>query len=310
MENENLNDIGRAQLESVGTPWNYSDEKWHRGCYYLYHNFRDWTIRDNIPCLTFNHIFTEYMWLQAISPTSDRSNENAKSIRKYMMLDKDKLFFYKSFERIQNAALKNIPFNEIQPLLPPWNCWEWFNFVLPHYDEIVDLYNEAYPVYRKYGENVDHRAIIEEEREMYCVAEYIIEEHIRKGKQKPPSALSTLINNGENFKRLVNTLRGRIYMSDLLHWIAHDHNCFRMPNMTKEELALYHPHYKVLTCVAPLMSPFHGLAAAYENFDYIVENSPMKDDVVAFTKILKTYSPKDEFFLKANSYIELLQRCK
>ncbi|CAB0043021.1 unnamed protein product [Trichogramma brassicae] len=102
MENEDSHDIDKAIFQSAGTPWNYSDEKWHRGCYFLYHNFRDWTVRRTVPCITFNHIFTEYMWLQAISPNSERLNENAKSIRRHMLLDRERLFFYKSFEIIQS----------------------------------------------------------------------------------------------------------------------------------------------------------------------------------------------------------------
>uniref|UniRef100_A0ABD2W7G6 Uncharacterized protein n=1 Tax=Trichogramma kaykai TaxID=54128 RepID=A0ABD2W7G6_9HYME len=118
-----------------------------------------------------------------------------------------------------------------------------------------------------------------------------------------------IINDKEDFTRLLTTKRGQVYVCDLLHWMAHEHNTFRLPVMTIDDFALIHPQYKVLQCVVPLMTPFHGLAAAYKDFDYVIDNVPQKDDILALIKVLKTYSPKDEFFLKANSYIELLQRC-
>ncbi|KAL7303744.1 hypothetical protein TKK_0003876 [Trichogramma kaykai] len=146
---------------------------------------------------------------------------------------------------------------------------------------------------------------------MYRIAEYIVEGGARKHKTFPPHDLNILINNGEDYGPLLDTTRGRVYISDLLHWMAHEHNSFRLPVMRSEDFALVNPIYKVLQCVVPLMTPFHGLAAAYKNFDYVLnEQCPMKDDILALIKAMKTYSPKDEFFLKANSYIELLQRYK
>ncbi|KAL7307632.1 hypothetical protein TKK_0000320 [Trichogramma kaykai] len=156
------------------TKWAYSDEKWHRGCYYLYHNYRDWTLLNSVPCIAFHNVFMEYEWLEAISPNADRLNETAKSIRRYMLQDETDGFFFKSLRLVQSAALKNIDFHDIQPLLPPRNYWNWYCFVLPHIDELRELYAKAYPIYREYGPDVEHRSIPPEDVELYVAAEYIL----------------------------------------------------------------------------------------------------------------------------------------
>ncbi|KAL7290487.1 hypothetical protein TKK_0015261 [Trichogramma kaykai] len=289
--------------------WNCSDEKWHRGCYYLYHNYREWTILKNVPCISFHNVFMEYKWLEAMT-LAERVNETAKSIRRYMLNDLKEMYFYRSLQIVQSAALKNIEFHDIQPLLPPFNCFKWFNFVVPHIDELQNLFQRAYPIYRQYGENVEHRSIPQDHVNLYVAAEYIIDGIARKGKPPQCQVLLDIINDNGDFPRLLTTKRGQVYISDLLHWMAHSHNSFRLPVMTDYDFALVHPQHKVLQCVVPLMTPFHGLAAAYKDFDYILgTEGTVNDEIRTLIKVMKTYSPKDEFFLKANSYIELLQRC-
>ncbi|CAB0028101.1 unnamed protein product, partial [Trichogramma brassicae] len=103
MESATSSQEREAVFQDPNTKWAYSDEKWHRGCYYLYHNYRDWSIlKNNVPCITFHNVFMEHQWLSAISVHSDRVNENAKSIRKHMLKDGDTHFFYKSLQIIQS----------------------------------------------------------------------------------------------------------------------------------------------------------------------------------------------------------------
>uniref|UniRef100_A0ABD2WB69 PWWP domain-containing protein n=1 Tax=Trichogramma kaykai TaxID=54128 RepID=A0ABD2WB69_9HYME len=82
-----------------------------------------------------------------------------------------------------------------------------------------------------------------------------------------------------------------------------------IPVITDPELQLHNGSYSVLKTVVPLTKTFHGLADAYDNFSWIASNNVIKEDIQAIIKHLKIYSPKDSYFLKANSYIELLQQC-
>ncbi|KAL7290796.1 hypothetical protein TKK_0015540 [Trichogramma kaykai] len=84
---------------------------------------------------------------------------------------------------------------------------------------------------------------------------------------------------------------------------------WRIPVITDPELQLHNGSYSVLKTVVPLTKTFHGLADAYDNFSWIASNNVIKEDIQAIIKHLKIYSPKDSYFLKANSYIELLQQC-
>ncbi|CAB0043019.1 unnamed protein product [Trichogramma brassicae] len=109
MESATSSQEREAVFQDPNTKWAYSDEKWHRGCYYLYHNYRDWSIlKNNVPCITFHNVFMEHQWLSAISVHSDRVNENAKSIRKHMLKDGDTHFFYKSLQIIQSIFEKRV----------------------------------------------------------------------------------------------------------------------------------------------------------------------------------------------------------
>uniref|UniRef100_A0ABD2WYI8 Tyr recombinase domain-containing protein n=1 Tax=Trichogramma kaykai TaxID=54128 RepID=A0ABD2WYI8_9HYME len=179
---------------------------------------------------------------QLLETAASNSSDNRDSVNIDLHWSdfSDEFAFNEPSDSNPDAVLKNIHFHEIQPLLPPLNCWNWFQFVLPHVDEIRALYQEAYLGDKKYGCNVEHRSFPAEDLDMYCIAEYILEGGERNSKRQPPQSLSTLINDGPDFGRLLVTTRLRVYIAELLHWMAHDQNCFRSPIMRSEDFALIH----------------------------------------------------------------------